>query len=168
MFEHLSDRARRSVVLSQEAARTLGHGSIGTDHWLIGLMQAKESTAAKALGYENIDLTLVRQRVGGTALYLPNAPAGHHIAPSPEFKTVLELARQTAAELGDSTIGTEHILLVLTRQTEGAAAQVLISLGADLGRIRQQVVKLHAESIADADPDESAPGSLTLLLGVKR
>lgn len=157
MFEHLSDRARRSVVLAQEAARTLGHGSIGTDHWLIGLMQAKDSTAAKALGYENIDLTLVRQRVGGTALYLPNALAGH-VAPSPEFRAVLELAQQMAAELGDSTIGTEHILLVLTRQTEGAAAQVLISLGADLGRIRQQVVKLHAESIADADPDESAPG----------
>jgi ATP-dependent Clp protease ATP-binding subunit ClpC len=161
MFEHLGDRARRSVVLAQEAARTLGHDSIGTDHWLIGLMQAKDSTAGKALGYENIDLTLVRQRVGGTALYLPNAPVGHHVAPSPEFRTVLELAQQMAAELGESTIGTEHILLVLTRQTEGAAAQVLISLGADLGRIRQRVVKLNAELIADAGPDgESAPGSL--------
>ncbi|MEY4129556.1 MAG: ATP-dependent Clp protease ATP-binding subunit ClpC, partial [Actinomycetota bacterium] len=45
-------------------------------------------------------------------------------------------------QLGHNYIGTEHILLGLIREGEGVAAQVLVKLGADLSRVRQQVIQL--------------------------
>src|ERR1039458_10337940 len=57
-------------------------------------------------------------------------------------KKVLELSLREALQLGHNYIGTEHMLLGLVREGEGVAAQVLVSLGADLTRVRQQVIQL--------------------------
>ena len=55
---------------------------------------------------------------------------------------MLELSLREALQLGHNYIGTEHILLGLIREGEGVAAQVLVKLGADLNRVRQQVIQL--------------------------
>ncbi|MGW3967688.1 Clp protease N-terminal domain-containing protein, partial [Amycolatopsis sp. NPDC005003] len=69
------------------------------------------------------------------------APSGH-IPFTPRAKKVLELSLREALQLGHNYIGTEHILLGLIREGEGVAAQVLVKLGADLNRVRQQVLQL--------------------------
>src|SRR5699024_1476981 len=69
------------------------------------------------------------------------APSGH-IPFTPRAKKVLELSLREALQLGHNYIGTEHILLGLIREGEGVAAQVLVKLGADLTRVRQQVIQL--------------------------
>src|SRR5438552_3662135 len=69
------------------------------------------------------------------------APSGH-IPFTPRAKKVLELSLREALQLGHNYIGTEHILLGLIREGEGVAAQVLQKLGADLNRVRQQVIQL--------------------------
>ncbi|EUA37784.1 clp amino terminal domain protein [Mycobacterium avium subsp. avium 2285 (R)] len=55
---------------------------------------------------------------------------------------MLELSLREALQLGHNYIGTEHILLGLIREGEGVAAQVLVKLGAELTRVRQQVIQL--------------------------
>ena len=55
---------------------------------------------------------------------------------------MLELSLREALQLGHDYIGTEHILLGLIREGDGVAAQVLVSLGCDLNRARQQVIQL--------------------------
>ena len=55
---------------------------------------------------------------------------------------MLELSLREALPLGHNYIGTEHILLGLIREGEGVAAQVLVKLGADLDKVRQQVIQL--------------------------
>src|SRR5690606_4921149 len=65
-----------------------------------------------------------------------------HIPFTPRAKKVLELSLREALQLGHTYIGTEHILLGLIREGEGVAAQVLVKLGADLNRVRQQVIQL--------------------------
>jgi ATP-dependent Clp protease ATP-binding subunit ClpC len=70
-----------------------------------------------------------------------SAPSGH-IPFTPRAKKVLELSLREALQLGHNYIGTEHILLGLIREGEGVAAQVLVKLGADLSRVRQQVIQL--------------------------
>src|SRR3569623_923211 len=69
------------------------------------------------------------------------SPSGH-IPFTPRAKKVLELSLREALQLGHSYIGTEHILLGLIREGEGVAAQELQKLGADLNRVRQQVIRL--------------------------
>ncbi len=101
-------------------------------------------------------------------------PASRHprdTSPSPlRAKKVLELSLREALQLGHNYIGTEHILLGLIREGEGVAAQVLVKLGADLGRVRQQVIQLLSgysgqkgePAAAGGGGGESPQGSLVL------
>src|SRR5215208_1272547 len=141
MFERFTDRARRVVVLAQEEARMLNHNYIGTEHILLGLIQEGEGVAAKALESLGIALEGVRQQVEEIIGQGQQAPSGH-IPFTPRAKKVLELSLREALQLGHNYIGTEHILLGLIREGEGVAAQVLVKLGADLNRVRQQVIQL--------------------------
>ncbi|GGR46906.1 ATP-dependent Clp protease ATP-binding subunit ClpC [Nocardioides luteus] len=141
MFERFTDRARRVVVLAQEEARMLSHNYIGTEHILLGLIHEGEGVAAKALESLDISLEAVRNQVEEIIGQGQQAPSGH-IPFTPRAKKVLELSLREALQLGHSYIGTEHILLGLIREGEGVAAQVLQKLGADLNRVRQQVIQL--------------------------
>ena len=141
MFERFTDRARRVVVLAQEEARLLNHNYIGTEHILLGLIHEGEGVAAKALESLGISLEAVRQQVEEIIGQGGSSPSGH-IPFTPRAKKVLELSLREALQLGHNYIGTEHILLGLIREGEGVAAQVLVKLGADLSRVRQQVIQL--------------------------
>jgi ATP-dependent Clp protease ATP-binding subunit ClpC len=141
LFERFTDRARRVVVLAQEEARLLNHNYIGTEHILLGLIHEGEGVAAKALEQLGISLEAVRTQVEEIIGQGGSSPSGH-IPFTPRAKKVLELSLREALQLGHNYIGTEHILLGLIREGEGVAAQVLVKLGADLSRVRQQVIQL--------------------------
>jgi ATP-dependent Clp protease ATP-binding subunit ClpC len=157
MFERFTDRARRVVVLAQEEARMLSHNYIGTEHILLGLIHEGEGVAARALESLGISLEAVRQQVEEIIGQGQEAPSGH-IPFTPRAKKVLELSLRESLQLGHNYIGTEHILLGLIREGEGVAAQVLVKLGADLNRVRQQVIQLlHGHG--GGEP-EGAPAAL--------
>ncbi|EFV13227.1 ATP-dependent Clp protease ATP-binding subunit [Segniliparus rugosus] len=141
MFERFTDRARRVVVLAQEEARMLNHNYIGTEHILLGLIHEGEGVAAKSLESLGISLEAVRSQVEEIIGQGQQGPSVH-IPFTPRAKKVLELSLREALQLGHNYIGTEHILLGLIREGEGVAAQVLVKLGADLSRVRQQVIQL--------------------------
>jgi len=141
MFEKFTDKARRVVVLAQEEAKMLNHNYIGTEHILLGLIHEGEGVAAKALEALGVSLDAVREQVQEIIGQGQQAPTGH-IPFTPRAKKVLELSLREALQLGHSYIGTEHLLLGLIREGEGVAAQVLVKLGADTNRVRQQVIQL--------------------------
>jgi ATP-dependent Clp protease ATP-binding subunit ClpC len=167
MFERFTDRARRVVVLAQEEARMLNHNYIGTEHILLGLIHEGEGVAAKALESLGISLEGVRQQVEEIIGQGQQAPSGH-IPFTPRAKKVLELSLREALQLGHNYIGTEHILLGLIREGEGVAAQVLVKLGADLNRVRQQVIQLLSgyqgkEPAGAGGPTEGVPSTSLVL-----
>ena len=174
MFERFTDRARRVVVLAQEEARLLHHNYIGTEHILLGLIHEGEGVAAKSLESLGISLEAVRNQVEEIIGQGGSSPSGH-IPFTPRAKKVLELSLREALQLGHNYIGTEHILLGLIREGEGVAAQVLVKLGADLSRVRQQVIQLLSgyggpqgsgasdkATTAPGDRGETGSGSLVL------
>ena len=167
MFERFTDRARRVVVLAQEEARMLNHNYIGTEHILLGLIHEGEGVAAKALESLGISLEGVRAQVEEIIGQGQQAPSGH-IPFTPRAKKVLELSLREALQLGHNYIGTEHILLGLIREGEGVAAQVLVKLGADLNRVRQQVIQLLSgyqgkEAVQTGGPAEGTPSTSLVL-----
>ena len=167
MFERFTDRARRVVVLAQEEARMLNHNYIGTEHILLGLIHEGEGVAAKGLEALGISLEAVRSQVEEIIGQGQQAPSGH-IPFTPRAKKVLELSLREALQLGHNYIGTEHILLGLIREGEGVAAQVLVKLGADLNRVRQQVIQLLSgyqgkEAVAQGGPQEGTPTTSLVL-----
>ena len=141
MFEKFTDRARRVIVLAQEEARMLDHNYIGTEHLLLGLIHEGRGVAARALESLGVSLEAVRQDVEEMIGRGQETLSGH-IPFTPRAKKVLELSLRESQMLGHDYIGTEHILLGLIREGEGVAAQVLVKLGADLNRVRQQVLEL--------------------------
>ncbi len=159
MFERFTDRARRVVVLAQEEARLLNHNYIGTEHILLGLIHEGEGVAAKALESLGISLEAVRNQVEEIIGQGGSSPSGH-IPFTPRAKKVLELSLREALQLGHNYIGTEHILLGLIREGEGVAAQVLVKLGADLSRVRQQVIQLLSgyQGSGSSGPEKSTTG----------
>ena len=116
----------------------LGHGYIGTEHILLGLLAEGEGMAAQVLAD-------ARDQPGrGAGAGRGDRRGGHrqpgHIPFTPRTKKVLELSLREAQRLGDSYIGTEHILLGLIREGEGVGAQVLVRLGASTDRVLAQVL----------------------------
>ncbi|MDA3026842.1 MAG: ATP-dependent Clp protease ATP-binding subunit [Actinomycetota bacterium] len=167
MFERFTDRARRVVVLAQEEARMLNHNYIGTEHILLGLIHEGEGVAAKSLESLGVSLESVRSQVEEIIGQGQQAPSGH-IPFTPRAKKVLELSLREALQLGHNYIGTEHILLGLIREGEGVAAQVLVKLGADLNRVRQQVIQLLSgyqgkEPLTSGAPNEGTPSTSLIL-----
>jgi ATP-dependent Clp protease ATP-binding subunit ClpA len=147
MLERFTDRARRVVVLAQEEARLLNHNYVGTEHLLLGLAHEGQGVAAKALESLGIRLEAVRAQVEEIIGQGQWAPSGH-IPFTPRAKKVLELSLRESKQVGHDYIGTEHILLGLIREGEGVAAQVLVKLGGDLSRVRQQVIQVLSASAA--------------------
>lgn len=138
MFGRFTERAQRVIVLSQEEARRLGHGVVGTEHLLLGLIAEGSDVAARSLLSMGISIDQVRDEIermiGGGG-----QPTQEQIGFTPRSKRVLELAFDEARRLGHTYIGTEHLLLGLIREGEGVAAQVLQNLGADLNGVRTQL-----------------------------
>jgi ATP-dependent Clp protease ATP-binding subunit ClpC len=134
---------------------------------LLGLIHEGEGVAAKALESLGISLEAVRAQVEEIIGQGQQAPSGH-IPFTPRAKKVLELSLREALQLGHNYIGTEHILLGLIREGEGVAAQVLVKLGADLNRVRQQVIQLLSgyqgkEAATSGGPAEGTPSTSLVL-----
>jgi ATP-dependent Clp protease ATP-binding subunit ClpC len=158
VFERFTDRSRRVLVLAQEEARQLNHSFIGSEHLLLGLIQEREGVAAKALATLDITLGAARERVAEAIGSTGAAPSGTPPF-TPRAKKILELALREALQLGHSYIGTEHILLGLVREGDGVAAQVIVSLGVDLGLVRQRVVQLITGSQGASEEELSSHAS---------
>jgi prophage maintenance system killer protein len=156
-FHRFTDRARQVVVLAQEDARALNHNYIGTEHILIALIHEGHGVAAQALQSLGISLAGVRQQVEEIIGQGQQAPSGP-IRLTPRAKKVLELSLGEALRLGHNYIGTEHILLALIHEGHGVAAQVLVRLGADLNRAREQVIQVLAARQARPGERVAPPG----------
>jgi len=151
MFQRFTDRARRVVVLAEEEARLLRHNSVGTEHILLGLLHEGEGVAARALESLGINRESVRQQVEQLIGEGQQAPGGH-ILFAPRAKKVLELSLREAMALGHNYVGTEHILLAMLREGDGAAAQALTGLGIGHAQVRERVLSLLAGEREQIDP----------------
>jgi len=139
VFERFTDRARQAVAFAQEEARALDHDYIGTEHLLLGLAREHEGVAAQVL--ESLGVTHERARAQVLQIVGRGDGAGSKQVPfSPRAKRALELALRETLGCGQSYIDTEHILLGLVGEHEGAAARVLVDLGAEADRIRSAVI----------------------------
>jgi ATP-dependent Clp protease ATP-binding subunit ClpC len=152
MFERFTERARQVVVLAQDEARLLKHNYIGTEHLLLGLLAEEEGIAARMLESIGIRLEDARADVGRIIGVGTEVTPGQ-IPFTPRAKKVLELSLREAISLGQSYIGTEHILLGLAREGEGVANRILLEYGADSEDLRNRVIR----ALGGQPPDEEEP-----------
>lgn len=160
MFERFTDRARKVLVLAQECAHEHKHSFIGTEHLLYGLAAegagSERGVAASVLSELKITPEDIANKMGeiiggGAVEFTGNPPF------TPRSKKVLELGLREALQLGHSYIGTEHLLLGLVREGEGAGATILAQLGANFGELRNRVLEAMGAAPAKEESDFKMP-----------
>ena len=150
MFSRFTEQAKRAILLAQEEANRLNHGYLGTEHILLGLIREDEGIAANALKNSGIDLAQVRQQVEKVVSRGEAASFLGQISFTFRANRALQLAAKEARQLGHDYLGTEHLLLGLTKDKESLAAQILMGLGVDLDQLRQEVINQLEELSSSA------------------
>jgi ATP-dependent Clp protease ATP-binding subunit ClpC len=167
MFERFTEPARQVVVLAMEEARTLGHRAIGTEHVLLGLLRSSDGGAARALGTLGLNEQRAREEVEKLR------PRGDHTTHgqmpfTPRARRVMEMALREAMSMGSDEVATEHMLLALVAERDGAAAQVLGAI-AQPGVVRDAVLSVMDEpppDVVDPGPEASdVPVLVSVRLG---
>ncbi|WP_031465746.1 Clp protease N-terminal domain-containing protein [Sciscionella sediminilitoris] len=153
-FERFTVKARQVVVAAQEEARRLKHDHIDTEHILLALLDAPDSTAATVLHRLGYDKQTAQADIA--ALVGPGTgELSGHIPFTARAKKTLELALREATQLHHNEIGTEHILLALVGEGGGVGAKVLAERITPVGKIRAAVlasVQGSPEAPADSWP----------------
>ena len=147
MFNRFTERARKVIVYAKEEARRFNHDYIGTEHLLLGLVREGEGVAAAVLQKLGVDLETIRIEVEKLVQPGPQTQVLGDIPFTPRSKKALELSAEEARALGHNYIGTEHLLLGLVKEGEGMAYRVLLNLGLDLGKLRNEVMELLGSGI---------------------
>ena len=142
MFERFTDRARKVMALANQEAQRFNHECIGTEHILLGLVKEGSGVGATVLKNLDVDIKKLRLEVEKQVKSGPDLVTMGKLPQTPRAKKVIEYAIEEARSLNHNYVGTEHILLGLLRESEGIAAQVLMSLGLKLEEIRQEVLNL--------------------------
>ncbi len=149
MFERFTDDARQVVVIAQDEARDLKHNYLGTEHILLGLLRDEDGAPARVLASFGVSAAGVRKQVGRIVGEGDEVKTGQ-IPFTPRAKKVLELSLREALGLGHDHLGPEHILLGLTREDEGVAAQILLDFEADAETIRSEVLRVLEGAVPQA------------------
>ncbi|MEI6437941.1 MAG: ATP-dependent Clp protease ATP-binding subunit [Candidatus Omnitrophota bacterium] len=147
MFNRFTERARKVIVFAKEEAKRFNHDYIGTEHLLLGLIREGEGVASAVLQKLGLDLESIRIEVEKLVQPGPQTQVVGDIPFTPRSKKALELAAEEARALGHNYIGTEHLLLGLVKEGEGMAYRVLLNLGLDLGKLRNEVMELLGSGI---------------------
>ncbi len=155
-YGHFTERAQRALSLAQEEARSTGYNYVGTEHLLIGLLGDSGNVCQKAFG-DRVTLDRVRQavdRLVGKGDFNFDESFGY----TPRTKKVLEMSLYEAKNLNHSYVGVEHMLLALIREQEGVAARVLIDLGVDIKKAREQLMNTLSTGETATDGKQAAGG----------
>jgi len=158
VFEKFTERARKVMSLARQESQRLDSEYIGTEHILLGIVHEGGGVAAKVLKSLDVDLKRLRKEIEKRRS--PPDPPGNASIPSfsPRSKRAIELAAESASELGHSVIGTEHVLLGLLKEQEGVAANTLTALGLHLDEVRNMVLEVLAVDVrSDASPPPAPP-----------
>ncbi|MBU1912509.1 MAG: ATP-dependent Clp protease ATP-binding subunit [Candidatus Omnitrophica bacterium] len=147
MFNRFTERARKVILLAKEEAKRFNHDYIGTEHILLGLIREGEGVAAVVLQKMGLNLQQIRMEIEKIVKPGPPMVVSGDIPFTPTAKKVIELSSEEARSLGHNYIGTEHILLGLIREGEGVASQVLVNLGLDLNKVREEIAELLGSNI---------------------
>jgi ATP-dependent Clp protease ATP-binding subunit ClpC len=165
MFERFTPRARRVVVLAQDAAREMGHSQIKPEHLLLALKEG-EGLASNAMAQSGVDGAALRLRVAESMKAEPSARRLDRVPFSPEAKKALELSLRAALALGHNYIGTEHLFLGVQRKAEQGDRTLDELLGVAAADVHNRLTEMLGG--ASAGPSMRSPALQSAMKSARR
>jgi len=166
MFNRFTDRSRKGVQAAFEEARKLGHDSVGDEDLLLGILSTAAGIAAEALSSLGVTLEATREaseemfssalssigisldeiRRGAGDVFEMRLPANRRLPLSPRAKNALVGARKEMRMLGDSYLGTEHVLLGILGNEDGTAVRILAGMGVSPEALEDRLYRLRGRA----------------------
>ena len=147
MANNFSENSTRALNLALEAARQFGHGYIGTEHLLLGLLRADGGVSSKVLLDAGLTDEFVVERIKeNVGVVVPSDVSGQDM--TPRLKRILERSFVEARRTGNYIIGTEHILMSLLEEPNCQAVEIIESAGIDIRSLYSDVIILFKISRA--------------------
>jgi ATP-dependent Clp protease ATP-binding subunit ClpC len=140
MFEKFTERGRKVIIYAKEEAEKRQNDYLGTEHLLLAILREEDGLPVAILKRMGITREEIRMEVERNLPQGTDLMTFEDIPFTPRAKKVLELAVEEARLLGHNYIGSEHILLGLTREEEGIGGKILRNLGANLLGARQLTI----------------------------
>ncbi|MBO5143455.1 MAG: ATP-dependent Clp protease ATP-binding subunit [Clostridia bacterium] len=144
MVYKFTNRAEKAITFAQDCAKQVGHNFVGSEHLLYGLAKEGNGLAFKVLSEQNVNyekiLSLIEEMIG-TNKALKNNPEGY----TPRLKRIIEVSFSEAKKLGNSFIGTEHLLLAIMKETDSVASRILLELNVDIQKIFNDVLRIVSD-----------------------
>ncbi len=159
MANNFSENSTRALNLALEAARQFGHGYIGTEHLLLGLLRADGGVSSKVLLDAGLTDEFVVERIKeNVGVGVPSDVSGQDM--TPRLKRILERSFVEARRTGNYIIGTEHILMSLLEEPNCQAVEIIESAGIDIRSLYSDVIESMGLSVAgDTDRDGQKHGT---------
>ena len=152
MFSNFTEKSREALRQAHDAACEMGHGYVGSEHLLLGIIREGSGVAAKALDDAGITQETVENKIKETIGFSEPLDMQTELSLTPRSKRILEIAAMEARRLGHNYIGTEHILMAIIRDGDGVAAQILASSGVHMG-------DFYANTLNSIDNETVSPNS---------
>jgi hypothetical protein len=162
LYAAFTGQARRAVLLAHREAHRFGHDYVGTEHVLLGVLQENSGRVASLLQTFAVSVEAVRRELERSVRHGPEVPVGAKLPLTPPARRALQFAPEEARRLHHDRVGPEHLLLGVLHEPEGEASQVLLGLGLDLDRLREETLKLPPAEDHDAmlQPARAPGGAL--------
>ncbi len=152
MFSNFTEKARIAIQNAHDVACEMGHGYIGSEHLLLGILMEGTGVGAKIL--ENSGAVKENLQTQIEEVMGKNAPFsnGTELALTPRSKRILEIAAMEARRMGHNYIGTEHILIGIIKDGDGVGANILASSGIDFNNLYNDIVSSTEQGYIDQKP----------------
>ena len=154
MEDRFTDGVKNSWKFAASEAAKLGSDYIGTEHLLLGIAHEKDSAGGKILNSLGVTVDAVEQLLSqysqGRSLFSTG-----EVYAAPRTKRVLEMAVEEANELGNSYVGTEHLLLAILHEGGGLAVRILESFGVTQDKLQKAFEKVLSEDSGKSDKSVS-------------
>lgn len=150
MEDRFTDGVKNAWKFAASEAAKLGSDYIGTEHLLLGIAHEKDSAGGKILNSLGVTVDAVEQLLSqysqGRSLFSTG-----EVYAAPRTKRVLEMAVEEANELGNSYVGTEHLLLAILHEGGGLAVRILESFGVTQDKLQKAFEKVLSEDSGKSD-----------------
>ncbi len=135
MQSRFTKQAQEALSHAADTAAMLGHGYIGSEHLLLGLIQTEGSLASTILINNEVTdervTNLVYQLIAPDSQISVKEPTGY----TPRVRRILENASKEAVRFKSELIGTEHILISILKESESVAARLLNTIGVSIKKL---------------------------------
>ena len=148
-------QAQNAISIAKKAAKEMKHPYVGTEHLLLGLFKTRTGVAAQVMIENGVEEEKIRKVIDELVSVTGNNERDQHPKISPRLEYILELSKEEAVRMRSQEIGTEHMLLVIVNETDCVAARILLTLGANLSKMIQDIIYITGGELKEYQEETS-------------